>query len=89
MFVITSYSIHYTKLYEEDCNYLKVTKKGQPTQIYSRGTGVMGKNAGSYSRVPAGHPEGFYEAYGNIYSSFCSAVIDKQNGKKMDRNNFV
>ncbi len=73
---------------QEDCNYLKVTKKGQPTQIYSRGTGVMGKNAGSYSRVPAGHPEGFYEAYGNIYSSFCSAVIDKQNGKKMDETSY-
>ncbi len=68
---------------QEECNYLKVTKKGEPTMTYSRGTGIMGEVAGSFSRVPSGHPEGFYEAYANIYSAFASAIFDKKAGKKV------
>ena len=29
-------------------------------------------------RLPAGHPEGFYEAFGNIYHSFCTHLIAKK-----------
>lgn len=73
---------------QEDCNYLKVTKKGQPTMIYSRGTGVMGEIAGSFSRVPPGHPEGFYEAYANIYSAFAAAMFDKLDGKEVVESDY-
>lgn len=73
---------------QEDCNYLKVTKKGQPTMIYSRGTGVVDKAAAAFSRVPSGHPEGFYEAYANIYSSFAAAVSDKKDGKAVDEASY-
>lgn len=31
-------------------------------------------------RLPAGHPEGFYEAFGNIYHSFCTHLIAKKTG---------
>lgn len=31
-------------------------------------------------RLPAGHPEGFYEAFGNIYHSYCAHLIAKRNG---------
>lgn len=69
---------------QENCNYLKVTKKGQPTMIYSRGTGAVGQAAAKFNRVPAGHPEGFYEAYANIYSAFTAALADKAAGKALD-----
>lgn len=32
------------------------------------------------SRLPAGHPEGFYEAYANMYHSFCEKLLDRMNG---------
>ena len=69
---------------QESCNYLKVTLKGQPTQVYSRGCGYVSPEAAAYSRVPAGHPEGFYEAYANIYSSFADALTKKLDGEKVD-----
>ena len=69
---------------QESCNYLKVTLKGQPTQVYSRGCGYVSEAAAAYSRVPAGHPEGFYEAYANIYSSFADALVKKLSGEKVD-----
>ena len=30
--------------------------------------------------LPAGHPEGFYEAYANLYHSFCEKLLDRANG---------
>jgi len=73
---------------QEECNYLKVTKKGQPTQIYSRGTGIMGKTAAKFNRVPSGHPEGFYEAYANIYAAYAEALYDQADGKKVDQASY-
>ena len=31
-------------------------------------------------RLPAGHPEGFYEAFANVYKSFCKTLIAKMEG---------
>ena len=73
---------------QENSNYLKVTKKGQPSQIYSRGCGYISEEAASYSRIPAGHPEGYYEAYGNLYLSFFAALHDKRRGKEVKESEY-
>ena len=31
------------------------------------------------TRVAAGHPEGFFEAFANIYTEFAEAIIAKKN----------
>ena len=31
-------------------------------------------------RLPAGHPEGFYEAFGNFYHAFCSHLLERKDG---------
>jgi predicted dehydrogenase len=72
---------------QEESNYLKVTLKDQPTQIYSRGHGYISEAAGAFSRVPAGHPEGFYEAYANIYGAFADALSAKLDGEAVDELN--
>jgi predicted dehydrogenase len=69
---------------QEESNYLKVTKKGGPVQIYSRGCGYITEKASTYSRIPPGHPEGLYEAFANIYSDFSDALIAKKSGEKVD-----
>lgn len=69
---------------QENCNYLKVVIKGQPTQIYSRGGGYISQQAASASRIPAGHPEGFIEAFANIYSDFANALVKKKAGEIID-----
>ena len=33
------------------------------------------------SRLPSGHPEGFFEAFGNIYRGFCSHLLAKKEGR--------
>ena len=36
--------------------------------------------AARYNRLPAGHPEGWYESMGNLYSSFTRCILAKQDG---------
>lgn len=72
---------------QEDPNYLKVTYAGQPAQIFSRGHGYL--DAAAANRIPPGHPEGYYEAFANIYSKFADALTKKKakealNGSDLD-----
>ena len=42
----------------------------QPARIYRRGSAYLSPAALNNCRLPPGHPEGFIEAFANIYSSF-------------------
>ena len=57
-------------------NDLLVRRSGQPYQVYRTATefGPEGEKNMKYTRLPAGHPEGFIEGFANIYSSFASAI---------------
>ena len=45
-------------------------------------------NAASVSRIPAGHPEGYYEAFANIYRNFATTLIKKKSGEDMSGADF-
>jgi len=66
--------------HEEDCEYLTYCAKGEAPQTFARGTGVIYGRALKFSHIPSGHPEGFYEAFGNIYNSFIDTVAKKKEG---------
>jgi predicted dehydrogenase len=65
----------------EDCNTLLVKWLDKPTEIYRTGAGYNGSFAAHNSRVPAGHPEGFLEAFANLYRNFALTVRAKKNGE--------
>ena len=65
---------------QEECNYLKIAKKGENVKISSRGRDAYYDHPGSYVRIPSGHPEGYFEALANIYSTFIEAVTIKNEG---------
>ena len=64
-------------------NYLKVVRLGQPVEQWSRGREAFYPHAQSYSRVPSGHPEGYFEALGNIYKTYISALTKHKNGESL------
>lgn len=66
---------------EPDC--LKVTKKGMPQQIYSRGTGCVDGLAARRNHIPSGHPEGLVMAFANIYRAFQDAILKTINGYEL------
>ncbi len=45
-----------------------------------RGYPQVTEHAASYARLPSGHPEGWFEAMGNLYRAFASCIRAKQDG---------
>ena len=66
-------------------NTLLVKWFDEPTQIFRAGAN-NGKYLSSFAthncRTPAGHPEGYLEAFGNIYRNFALTVQSKLEGKE-------
>jgi predicted dehydrogenase len=59
---------------------LKWSKK--PMEIYRTGTSFYSPNAIANTRVPGGHPEGYLEAFANIYRNFSYHLRAKMNGEQ-------
>jgi len=54
----------------------------KPAEIYRTGTGFMESSAVANTRTPGGHPEGYLEAFANIYRNFSYTLRAKLNGEK-------
>lgn len=68
---------------QEDPNRLWFTPFGQPRQLLTRnGAGALPENS-RVSRVPAGHPEGYLEAFATIYSEAAQAIRAHQAGQAL------
>ncbi|MDG1430641.1 MAG: Gfo/Idh/MocA family oxidoreductase, partial [Paracoccaceae bacterium] len=52
---------------QEAANVLIFTEIGKAPQFYTRGGAMTGPEAAAVTRVPAGHPEGYLEAFATIY----------------------
>jgi predicted dehydrogenase len=65
---------------QERPDELRLSLKGKPLQLLSRGRDAMYPGAKSFNRLPGGHPEGLYEAFANIYSAFCSDLSALRQG---------
>ena len=71
--------------HQEDPNKLSVRQNGEPHKIYTRGGGpYLGATAGASSRLPAGHPEAFLEAFANVYTAAYNDMIKRAAGQKFD-----
>ncbi|MDX2195562.1 MAG: Gfo/Idh/MocA family oxidoreductase [Cytophagales bacterium] len=72
--------------HQKDNNTLIVKWADKPTEILRAGGnyGKLSKAALANSRTPGGHPEGYLEAFANIYRNFAMAVKAYKSGKKHD-----
>lgn len=52
----------------------------KPTQILRTGTSLGSDIAAHNTRTPGGHPEGYLEAFANIYKNFAATVMAKMDG---------
>ncbi len=76
---------------QENPNYLQLYHIGKTRQTLSRGHGdYLSEAANSASRLPSGHPEGFIEAFANIYCGAAEAIRAHLDGKplKPEQYNF-
>ena len=66
---------------QHEPNTLIAKWANKPTEIYRVGTGFMGLAAVANTRTPGGHPEGYLEAFANIYRNFSYTLRAKMNGE--------
>jgi predicted dehydrogenase len=67
--------------FQETPNTARVSFLDRPTGTISRGRDPMSPRAQSMSRLPSGHPEGYFEGFANIYSTFIAALGKKLRGQ--------
>jgi predicted dehydrogenase len=65
-------------------NSLIVKHGDKPTEIYRTGVGDLYAASTAHSRIPAGHPEGYLEAFANIYRNFAKCVQARIDGVAVD-----
>jgi hypothetical protein len=56
---------------------------GGPRQVLTRGQGYLTEAAAEATRIPTGHPEGYLEAFGNIYVGVAEALRAYIDGNPM------
>ena len=66
---------------QKDANTLLVKWLDKPAEIYRAGTGYLSSYAKHNSRTPAGHPEGYLEAFANLYRNFALTLSAKLSGE--------
>lgn len=67
---------------QHEPNTLIVKWIDQPTQIYRTGTAWMNEAAAANTRTPGGHPEGYLEAFANIYRNFAWTLMARIDGRE-------
>jgi predicted dehydrogenase len=67
---------------QEEANSLLVRWSDKPTETWRAGTGYLSSYAEHNCRTPAGHPEGYLEAFANLYRNFALHVKSKINQQK-------
>ena len=66
---------------QEAPNYFEFFPMDKPKESWSRGRDGFYPHAQSYSRIPSGHPEGYFEAFANLYKTFIEALSKLKAGK--------
>ena len=70
--------------HQESPNELSFTPLGQPKQIIRRGSAGTGRAAAHATRIPSGHPEGYLEAFAQLYSDLAEQIISRREKRAPD-----
>jgi len=68
--------------FQMEPNTLWMKWPDRPAEMVRTGQGYTGAIAKHNTRTPAGHPEGYLEAFANIYRNFSLTVRSKMEGEK-------
>ena len=69
--------------HQNEPNTLLLKWLDQPMQVYRTANGYLGKAALAAGRTPPAHPEGYLEAFANIYKNFATAIRARIEGRTL------
>src|SRR5262245_60013362 len=71
--------------HQEEPNKMSVRMNGKPHQTYTRAGGpYLTPAAAAATRIPSGHPEGYLEAFANIYTAAFDDMVKRAGKQKFD-----
>ncbi len=70
--------------HQQEPNTLIVRWLDQPMQYLRTGVGDLYESTQKHTRLPSGHPEGYLEAFANIYRNFAKCVQARIDGVEVD-----
>jgi predicted dehydrogenase len=68
--------------FQEQPNELEFTTLFGRTERIKRGAADLSESARVRTRTPPGHPEGYLEAFANLYAGFAEAIRARQDGRE-------
>ncbi|RWR07551.1 Gfo/Idh/MocA family protein [Paenirhodobacter populi] len=68
--------------YQEQPNELIYTPLDGRVQVIKRGSADLSEDAAARTRTPPGHPEGYLEAFANLYLGFAEAIRARREGRE-------
>ena len=66
---------------QENPNQLEHSPLGEPTRLLTRNGPGLGDAALAAARIPPGHPEGYLEAFAQLYRDFAVQIHAHQRGE--------
>lgn len=77
--------------HQEEPNKMFVRRNGEPLHVYTRNPGApfLGDTSKAACRLPGGHPEAFFEAFGNVYRSAYDSMVRRAAGQKFETRDTV
>jgi predicted dehydrogenase len=74
---------------QEDPNELSFTPLGQPRRTIRRGSAGTGRAAAHATRIPSGHPEGYLEAFAQLYCDLAEQITARQENRPADPDSLL
>ncbi len=75
--------------HQKEPNTLLAKWPDQPMQVYRTANGYLCDAAKAAVRTPPAHPEGYLEAFANIYKNFANAIRAREEGRKLAKNDIA
>jgi predicted dehydrogenase len=69
---------------QEEPNQLGFTPFGETRRIIRRGSAGTGRAAAHATRIPSGHPEGYLEAFAQLYTDLAEQIMAKIENRSPD-----
>lgn len=70
--------------HQQEPNTLVAKWRDAPQQILRTGVGELSPESQAHTRIPAGHPEGYLEAFANIYRNVAKCIRARLEGTEVD-----
>jgi predicted dehydrogenase len=75
--------------HQKEPNTLLVKWADKPMEVYRTANGYLCDAAKAAGRTPPSHPEGYLEAFANIYKNFATAIRAFDSGKKLKKDDLA